>query len=76
MKSEERKFGAFDNEKIDEDLSEDDEVEIAKDVKDQFSDTDEDEDDVHMRFSKHLQETQQNQMKGVDKSEETKFPWD
>ena len=45
---------------IDEDIGEDDEVEIAKEIKDQFSDTDEDDDDVHMRFSKHLQEAQQN----------------
>jgi len=34
VKSEERKFGAFDNDKIDEDLSDDEEVEIAKETKD------------------------------------------
>jgi hypothetical protein len=55
VQPEERKNGAFDRMgSIDEDIGEDDEVEIAKETKDQFSDTDEDDDDVHMRFSKHL----------------------
>jgi hypothetical protein len=58
VQPEERKNGAFDRMgSIDEDIGEDDEVEIAKETKDQFSDTDEDDDDVHMRFSKHLQDT-------------------
>jgi len=34
MQPEERKFGAFDNDKIDESIGEDDEVDIAKDEKD------------------------------------------
>ena len=52
-KSEERKLGAFDNDTIDEDIGED-EVDLAKEGNDKFSDTDEDDDDIHMRFSKHL----------------------
>ena len=34
MKPEERKFGAFDNDKIDESIGEDDEVDIGKETKD------------------------------------------